>query len=798
MPTNKFLIIFLFLLLNNLGFSQDKFTLSGTISDKKNNETLIGVNVIVKGTKIFTITNEYGFYSLTLPKGDYEISISYVSYETIQEKISLTKNIKKNYTLIESGEVLQEVVISEKTTTNTRKPEMSVNKMSIATIKQMPVVLGEVDIIKSILFLPGVTNAGEGQSGFNVRGGGADQNLILLDEATIFNSSHLFGFFSVFNPDAIKDLKLYKGGIPSRFGGRASSVLDIYQKDGNSNAFHMNGGIGLISSRLLAEGPIVKDKGSFLIGGRASYAHLFLKLSNNKNSAYFYDLNTKLNYKINKNNNLYLSGYFGRDVFSINQSFTNTYGNSTLNLRWNHLFSDKLFSNLSMIYSDYYYGLNLDFVGFNWNSGIKNYNLKYDFKYYLSDKIKLNYGANAIYYDFNPGTIEPSRDDSGINYKQLEKKYAFEPAFYVDAEQKVSDKINVEYGLRYSMFYRLGNSTVNLYANNQPVTFDNDLKIYEKATPIGTEYYGKNKTIASFNNLEPRFSVSYELSENKSVKASYNRMVQYLQLVSNTASPTPLDVWTPSDNYIKPQIADQFAVGYFTNFKNDNYSLEIESYYKKIKNRMDYIDGADLIANEAIEQVILNGEMRSYGLEVMLRKNTGKFSGWIAYTLSRSEQRTPGRTANEIGINNGNWYKSAYDKTHNLAITSSYKWNKKWNFGANFVLQTGQPVTYPNGQYTYHPDGQYNTPGITVPSYGLRNQNNLPLYHHLDISATLTPKHNANKKWKGEWVFSVYNLYGRKNAASISFRQNQDSGNNEAIRLSIFGMVPAVSYNFKF
>jgi hypothetical protein len=790
MSFNKFVLPLLFLFLSNWGFSQEKFTLSGTIADNKNNETLIGVNVVVKGTKIFTITNEYGFYSLTLPKGNYEIYISYVSYETIEEKIVLTQNIKKNYSLIESRQTLDEVVITEKTKTNTRKPEMSVNKMSIATIKQMPVVLGEVDVIKSILFLPGVTNAGEGQSGFNVRGGGADQNLILLDEATIYNSSHLFGFFSVFNPDAIKDLKLYKGGIPSRFGGRASSVLDIYQKDGNSKAFHMNGGIGLISSRLLAEGPIVQNKGSFLIGGRASYAHLFLKLSNNKNAAYFYDLNTKLNYKLNKNNNLYLSGYFGRDVFNINQSFTNTYGNSTLNLRWNHLFSDKLFSNLSMIYSDYYYGLNLDFVGFDWNSGIKNYNIKYDFKHYLTDKIKLNYGANAIYYDFNPGTIEPSRADSGINFKQLEKKFAFEPSLYVDAEQKLTDKLSMNYGLRYSMFYRLGSSTVNLYANNQAVTFDNDLKIYEKGIPIGTEFYSKNKTIVSFDNFEPRFSVAYELNQNQSVKASYNRMVQYLQLISNTASPTPLDVWTPSDNYIKPQIADQVALGYFKNFKDDNYSLEAETFYKIIKNRIDYIDGADLIANEALEQVILNGEMRSYGLELLLRKNTGKFTGWIAYTLSKSEQRTPGRTANETGINNGNWYRSAYDKTHNLAITSSYKLNKKWNFGANFTLQTGQPVTYPNGQYTYL--------GITVPSYGTRNENNLPLYHHLDIAATLTPKSSQTKTWKGEWVFSIYNLYGRKNAASISFRQNQDSGANEAIKLSIFGMVPAVSYNFKF
>ncbi|WP_395045989.1 carboxypeptidase-like regulatory domain-containing protein [Flavobacterium sp.] len=790
MITKKMLTLFVFILAFATSFAQDRFTISGIISDAKSNETLIGVNISSKNTKSFAVTNEYGFYSLTLPKGEYEIVISYVGFQTIEETIPLTENIKRNYSLSDSGQQLEEVVITEKIKSNIRKPEMSVNKLSIATIKQMPVVLGEVDVLKAILFLPGVTNAGEGQSGFNVRGGGADQNLILLDEATIFNSSHVFGFFSVFNPDAIKDLKLYKGGIPARFGGRASSVLDIYQKDGNSKNFHVNGGIGLISSRLLAEGPIVKDKGSFLIGGRASYAHLFLKLTDNKNVAYFYDLNTKLNYKLNKNNNLYVSGYFGRDVFSLNKTFTNTYGNSTLNLRWNHLYSDKLFSNLSMIYSDYYYGLTLDFVGFNWNSGIKNYNLKYDFKYYLSDKIKLNYGANGIYYNFNPGTIEPINSESDINYKQLEKKYAFEPALYIDAEQKITDKLAINYGLRYSLFYRLGNSTVNLYENNQPVFYDSDLKIYEKAKPIGTEYFGKNKTIFSFNNLEPRFSVAYELNNNQSVKASYNRMVQYLQLISNTASPTPLDVWTPSDNYIKPQIADQVAVGYFNNFSDDKYSVEIESFYKKIQNRMDYIDGADLIANEAIEQVILNGRMRSYGLEFLIRKNTGKLNGWIAYTISKSQQQTPGRTPTEVGVNNGDWYRSAYDKLHNLAVTSTYNLNKKWTFGANFTLQTGQPVTYPNGQYVYQ--------GITIPSYGLRNKNSLPTYHHLDISATYVPKPDKKKGRQGEWVFSVYNLYGRKNAASISFRQNADNGSNEAIKLSIFGIVPSVSYNFKF
>ena len=784
------LIILLMLLSFNFNFSQEKYTLSGTISDAKNNETLIGVNLSIKELNYYITTNEYGFYSITLPKGNHTIEVSYMGYQTMEEQISLEQNTKKNFILIENGQQLDEVIIVEKNKTNTRKAEMSVNKLAIATIKQMPVVLGEVDIIKSLLFLPGVTNAGEGQSGFNVRGGGADQNLILLDEATLFNSSHLFGFFSVFNPDAIKDLKLYKGGIPARFGGRASSVLDIYQKDGSNKGFHANGGIGLISSRLLLEGPIVKEKGSFLIGGRGSYAHLFLKLANNDNSAYFYDLNTKMNYKINKNNTLYLSGYFGRDIFTINKSFSNTYGNSTLNLRWNHLFNDKLFSNASMIYSDYYYGLKLDFIGFNWDSGIKNYNLKYDFKYYLNDKIKLNFGTNAIYYDFNPGAIKPIDENSAINYRQLEKKYAFEPSFYIDAEQKISSKINVQYGLRYSMFYRLGSSNVNNYQNNEAVLFNQDLGIYEKATPVNSTYYGSNKTIASFDNFEPRFAMSYEINDSKSVKLSYNKMAQYLQLVSNTASPTPLDIWTPSDTVIKPQIANQFALGYFSNLKEDAYSLEVEGYYKHIKNRMDYIDGADLIANEAIEQVILNGEMRSYGLEVLVRKNIGKFTGWIAYTLSKSQQRTPGRNALETGVNNGEWYRSAYDKTHNIAITSAYKLNEKWSFSGNFTLQSGQPVTYPNGQYEYQ--------GIVIPSYGLRNQNSLPTYHHLDIAATLTPRKNAKRKWQGEWVFSIYNIYSRKNAASISFRQNAETGNNEAVRLSIFGMVPSVTYNFKF
>lgn len=786
----QLLIVFL-VLQSILSVAQERVTLSGSVVDSNNNETVIGVLVEISELKISTFTNEYGFFSLTVPKGSYNLQVSTIGYETKIIEISLQENSKLAIEIKANAKELDAVIINKNPyRTSISKPEMSVNKIAISTIKKMPAVLGEIDILRSITTLPGVTNAGEGQSGFNVRGGAADQNLILLDEATVYNSSHLFGFFSVFNADAIKDLKLYKGGIPSRFGGRVASVLDIYQKEGNSKAFNLSGGIGLISSRIMAEGPLVKEKGSFLVAGRSSYAHLFLKLTNNKNSAYFYDLNTKLSYKLNENNNLYLSGYFGRDVFSLNNSFVNTYGNTVFNLRWNHLFSDQLFSNFSMIYSDYYYGLTLDFVGFNWDSGIKNYNLKYDFKHYLNDKTKLFYGANAIYYDFNPGKIEPTNSTSGINPDQLDKKYAFEPALYLDVEQQLSDKFSINYGLRYSLFYRLGNQEINTYANNQAVVFNAEQQIYEKATPTGTVAYGKNETIAKFNNLEPRLAVAYLINDQQSVKISYNRMTQYLHLISNTQSPTPLDVWAPSDNFLKPQILDQIAVGYFSELKDGKYSLEIESFYKKIKNRLDYIDGADLIANNAIEQVVLNGNARAYGLEVLFRKNEGKLNGWVSYTLSRSEQQTPGRTSLESGINNGAWYKTGWDKLHNLSVTGMYQFNEKWSFSSIFTLQSGQPVTYPNGQYQYQ--------GITIPTYGLRNENRLPTYHRLDISATLIPSKNKNRNWQGEWVFGIYNLYSRKNAASISFRQNQDSGNNEAVRLSIFGIVPSVTYNFKF
>ncbi|EDP69918.1 outer membrane protein [Flavobacteriales bacterium ALC-1] len=784
--------IMFFFLICPLGLlAQQKFTLSGTISDNQSNETLIGVNIIVPDQQTGTVTNEYGFYSLTLPSGTYQIQISYLGYKTISETIVLNEDITKNYKLTESVESLDEVIIKEDVEKlNIKKPQMSVNSLSIKTIKNMPVILGEVDVIKSITLLPGVTNAGEGSSGFNVRGGAADQNLILLDEATIFNSSHLFGFFSVFNPDAIKDIKLYKGGIPAKYGGRVSSVLDIYQKEGNSSGFHMNGGIGLISSRLLAEGPIKKNKGSFLFGGRSSYAHLFLPLFDLDNIAYFYDLNTKLSYRLNDNNSIFLSGYFGRDVFEIADTFENTYGNTVVNFRWNHLFSDKLFSNLSLIYSDYYYGLKLNFVEFDWESGIRNFNLKYDFKHYINNNFKLEYGLNSIYYKFNPGEINPTTESSGINPFKLIDKYAFENAIYLDAEHKLSNKLSVSYGARFSTFHRLGQDELNLYENDNPVLFNEDLGIYEKASPIGTETFNRSDVIESFANIEPRLAVAYQLNSTSSVKASYNRMSQYLHLLSNTSSPTPLDVWTPSGKFIKPQLLDQVALGYFKTFKDNEFSLEIESFFKKIKNRIDYIDGADLIANNAIEQVVLNGEARAYGLEVLFRKNEGKLKGWLAYTLSKSEQRTPGRTAIETGINNGEWYNTPFDKTHDISLTGSYELNKKWSFSSNFIFQTGQSATFPNGQYQYN--------GIVIPSFEARNSSRLSSYHRLDLAVNYRPKPNSDKKFKGEWVFGIYNVYNRRNAANITFRENRMSGTNEAVRLAIFGIVPSVSYNFKF
>ncbi len=772
-------------------YAQQEYTIRGTVTDRDTGETIWGANVVVPDLKTGVTTNEYGFYSLTLPEGSHRLIISYLGYTSVSQDLVITADTRQDFLLSEEVSQLDEVVVTQNVEKNSiRAPQMSVNTLTARTIKQVPVVLGEPDVIRSILLLPGVSNAGEGASGFNVRGGSADQNLILLDEAIVFNSSHLFGLFSVFNPDAIKDLKLFKGGIPARYGGRLSSVLDIYQREGNTKRFKMNGGLGAVSSKLLLEGPLVKDRGSFLLAGRASYAHLFLQAAGEENLAYFYDLNTKVSHRLDDNNQLFLSGYFGRDVFQLSEAFKNQYGNSVANLRWNHLFSDKLFSNLSLIYSDYTYGLEFDAFGFEWESHIINFNLKYDFRHYLTNRLTLDYGINNIYYHFKPGEIRPNSPDSGIVEDEFTNKYGNEFAAYLDVDHKVSDRLSLRYGLRWSHFNRLGQHEFKVYEDDRPVLYNSVFQIYEGADPIRIDRFRRGESISKFNNLEPRLSASYLIGEDASFKGSYNRMAQYLHLITNTNSPTPLDVWAPSGPYLKPQILDQYALGFYQDLANQEYSLELEAFYKDIRNRIDFIDGANLIANEDIEQVILNGEARAYGLEVLVRKNRGRLKGWIAYTLSRSEQRTPGRTPEEPGINNGNWYRALFDRPHDISINASLELSDRWSLGGNFIYQTGIPTNLPVGQVQQL--------GLTIPVYEGRNESRLTDYHRLDLSATLTPRRNKDRKWQSEWVFGFYNIYNRRNAASYAFEENPTTGQNEAIRTAIFGIVPAISYNFRF
>ncbi len=784
---NRYGSILLWLLLSTIAIGQQNLTINGTVKDAETKESLIGVTLVFKELNKGVVTNNYGFYSISIPEGTHTLLVGYLGYETQEINRYFGESNTINLELKPAQEALEEVVVTETNEQiSIKRPQMSVNRLSANNIRQTPVVFGEADLLKALQLLPGVTNAGEGTGGFNVRGGAADQNLILLDEATLFNSSHLFGFFSVFNPDAIKDLTLYKGGIPAKYGGRLSSVLDIYQKEGNSSRFSGNGGIGLVASRLLLEGPINNGKGSFLVGGRGTYAHLFLALADNPNRAYFYDLNTKISYRLNDKNKLYLSGYFGRDVFNVNQSFVNTYGNAVFNLRWNQLLSDKLFSNLSLIYSDYYYGLTLDFVGFNWDSGIRNFNLKYDFNYYLKEGAKMGFGLQSTYYSFNPGNIAPNRPDSGINPEQLDKKYALESALYLDFNYDLSNQLSFNAGVRFSHFARFGQTGLQTYNNDQAVRFNTNLGIYQSATPTGRfQNTSSSEVIKTYFNLEPRFTLALG-DDRQAWKLSYNRLYQYLHLISNTNAPTPLDVWAPSGPYLKPQQLDQWAVGYFID--QNEYSIEVETFYKDIQNRLDYIDGADLVANKAIERVLIAGKARAYGLEFLLKKTTGAFKGQLAYTYSKSEQITTGLGLGDPGINQGKWYSTPHDKTHDIGLTGSYQWSKQWQLAFNAVFQTGQPITYPNGQYAFL--------NLRVPSYNLRNGDRLPNYHRLDISATYHPK--KQKKWSREWVFGIYNLYNRRNATSIAFRRNKETMQNEAVQFSLFGIVPAVTYNIKF
>lgn len=762
-------------------YAQEKITISGHIRDAGNGEELIGAAIFVQELSTGTSTNVYGFYSLSIAPGNYQVNVSYLGFQTKILSLDLTASQVLDIELEAEGLVMEEVVVTAKEADrNVKNIEMSVENLSATQIKKIPQVLGEADLIRSIQLLPGVSSVGEGASGFNVRGGNVDQNLILLDEATVYNSSHLFGLFSVFNVDAVKDAKLYKGGIPAKYGGRLSSVLDVRQRDGNRKNFAMNGGIGLISSRLTLEGPIQKDESSFMIAGRRSYGDLFLKFSENlkDNVVYFYDLNAKANFTLSDKDRLYLSGYFGRDVFNFGDDFTSDWGNATASLRWNHLFSNKLFSNFTAIYSDYGYsfGTPEGAQAFDWDANIFNHILKGDFTYFFSPQSKLDFGAEGNFYRFHPGLARGVGDESIFNEINIQHNHALESAGYVSFEHEPIRNLTLQYGLRYSMFQRLGKQDVYLYENDDPAG---------GGAVIDTISYGSGEKIETFGGFEPRFSANYVINDENSIKLSYNRMRQYIHLVSNTTSATPIDIWTPSGTYVEPATVDQVAIGYFKNFKNNAYEASVEGFYKNFQNLLDFKDGAELLLNETLETELLSGDGRAYGMELSVRKNEGIITGWLSYTLSRSERKVP-------GINGGEYYPSNYDKTHDLSITAAWQMNEKWSMSANFAYATGRPITYPSSRYVYD--------GITVPHYGNRNSARTPDYHRLDVGVNYTPNKNPEKRWKSSWDFGIYNLYARRNAYSIFFRQNEDNPlETEAVQLSIFGtLLPYATYNFTF
>lgn len=770
--------------------AQDEFvqthTISGYVRDADSGEELIGVNVRIKDSRLGMATNEYGFYSLTLLRGTWTISASYIGYQTVEKEIYLDADTTLHIELLPSVIQIQEVVaVGATESKNITSIEMSVAELTAATIRQVPVVLGEADLVKTLTLLPGVSRTNEASSGFSIRGSGPAQNLVLLDESIIYNASHLFGFFSVFNPDAIKEVKLYKGGINARYGGRLASVLDVRQKEGNKKSFLFKCGLGLAASRFLLEGPIRKEQWSFLVGARRSYADLFLKLANNDNIAYFYDLNLKSNYSPNERNRFFLSGYFGRDSFEFADVFGNSWGNAAFTLRWNHLFNDRIFSNISLIYSTYNYASEFYTAApYRWSADIENVDLKMDGYYYINTRNAIDFGFGLIHHAFNPGTIVPL-DDSPIQKARLDKKYALEPYAYLSYDQKLSPRLEIQYGMRLSSFQRLGRQNIPLYENGSPVVYNSDLGLYEEGRVVGSEAFGSWETMESFFGLEPRLSLKYQVSRPASIKCSYNRTRQYIQFISNTASSSPLDIWAPSGPFIPPQRADQIALGYFRDIRDGTFECSLEGYYKRLYDLVDYVPGADLMMNNHIETEILSGDGRAYGCELQVKKSRGRLNGWLSYTLSRSEQRVPGVSPSDPGVNNGRYYASVYDRPHDFSLSVVYRFNTTWDMAFNCILSSGRPTTYPESRYEYD--------GIIVPHFEERNGERFPYYNRIDISFTL------KEKWGGDWIFSLYNVFNRKNASFIRFQQVEDSAlETEAIRLALFGIVPSITYDVTF
>jgi hypothetical protein len=778
----------IFLLILGLGASDflhaesRKFTISGQVKDGSSGESLIGASVYIDEIQSGTITNLYGFYSISLDPGTYHVRISFIGFENQNVTINLIQNTTQNFELVPGKSVLKAVTVTgAKGDENITSREMGAVKMEMKTVEKIPALLGEVDVIKALQLLPGVQASGEGISGYSVRGGSKDQNLILLDEASVYNASHLLGFFSIFNNDAIKEVKLYKGDIPAKYGGRLSSLLEVYQKEGNMKEYHARGGMGTVSSRITVEGPLIKDRSSFMLSGRRSYADLFLKLSKREelknNRLYFYDLNGKVNLVINNNNRLFLSAYNGRDIVSIKGDeefppFKMGWGNNTISLRWNHLFSPKLFANFSFIYSKYDYRLGIedDVQGFEWVSLMDDHTVKGDFVWYLHTSSTVKFGVHTTYHDFWPGIARGEGNQTIFGELKIPEARALEHGIYLSNDQTISKKLSLNYGLRFTMFQNMGVGVI--------YNFDDHFEALDSTV------YPHNKIFNRYYGWEPRINFVYLMNEVSSIKGSYNRTMQYIHLASNSTIGSPLDVYLPSSPNIKPQSANQVALGYYRNFRDNLFETSVEVYYKKMHDQVDFRDHAELILNPKIEGEVRTAEGEAYGVELLIRKQKGNLTGWISYTLSRSTRVSP-------WINDGKLYLSPYDRTHDVAVVASYQITPTLSASGTWVFASGAPVTFPTGRFVYG--------NVVTPVYSDRNSYRMPAFHRLDLGVTWDPVKKSRHHWQSSWTFSVYNAYNRHNAFMISFVENkQKPGTMEAEMIYLFPVIPAITYNFNF
>lgn len=749
-------------------FGQEKLVINGNLKDQATGEVIIRAVIRIEELpNLGVLSNEYGFYAIALPKGKYNFLITQLGYEKYKQQINLEENISLNI-FLKPANLLKEVVVeSGRKNDNLLKAQMGTESLDMKAINKVPVIFGEKDILKTLQLLPGVKSAGEGNSGFYVRGGGADQNLILLDEAPVYNASHLLGFFSTFNSDAIKDVTLIKGNAPAQYGGRLSSVLDVKMKDGNNQDYNVTGGLGLISSRVSIEGPLQKDKSSFIISGRRTYADVFLLASETfkDNILYFYDFNLKANYKIDEKNKLYISGYFGRDELGLKNTFGIDWGNKTGTIRWNRIVSSRLFLNSSLIFSDYNYNVKLRNgpTNFNINSNIKDLNLKQDYTFYVNPRNTLRFGFNSILHTITPTTFS----GTVISSNTKEGRNGLENAIYLSNYYKANNNLSIDYGMRLSAYSLMGGDIYNQYEGEKMI---NSIK-------IGKYSFGK-----TYLNPEPRITSNYRLNDEVSFKAGYARNVQHLHLLSNSTASSPSDQWIGNSYNIQPEIADQISIGYVQGFKKNNYELSTELYYKNIQNQVDYKDGADINTIKDVESVLLYGIGRAYGLEFLLKKKEGQFTGWISYTLSKTERKIN-------GINENNWYNAKQDRTHDIAIVGVYTLNPRWSVSSVFVYNTGDAVTFPTGKYDIQ--------GQTVYQYASRNANRMPTNHRMDISVTYDKK--KIKRIQESWNFSLYNVYGRENAYQINFQEDpKDPTRTQIIRTALFRWIPSVTYQFKF